>query len=97
MDWYAVVLWLCSLSWDGGYMCEARIATEEQLAFAIFCIEATAEVVGRDPRDVYAALAEKTDLLDTYIAQHYDALHTQDKLYIVEDVLAELAAEGVVI
>lgn len=76
-------------------MCEARLATDEQLAFAIFCIEAVADHLGKDPRDVYAALAERSDLLDGYIARYYDTLHTQDKLYIVDDIIRELEAEGV--
>jgi hypothetical protein len=32
--------------------------------------------------------------LDDYIARYYDALHTQDKLYIAEDIVRELVAEG---
>ncbi len=76
-------------------MCEARLATEEQLYFAIFCIEAIAEYLNKDPRDVYSALANKTNLLDDYIARYYDTLHTQDKVYITEDILRELDAEGV--
>lgn len=76
-------------------MCEARLATDEQLSFAIFCIEAVAEYLNRDPRDVYAMLADQTNLLDDYIARYYDALHTQDRMYIAEDIVRELRAEGV--
>ena len=54
-------------------MCEARLATFEQLSFAIFCIDAVAEYLNWDPRDV---------------------LHTQDRLYIAEDIVRELEAEG---
>ena len=75
-------------------MREARLATYEQLSFAIFCIETVAEYLNKDPRDVYAMLANKTNLLDDYIARYYDALHTQDKLYIAEDIVRELVAEG---
>ena len=76
-------------------MCEARIATEEQLSFAISCIEAVASLIQKDPRDVYAALANKTNLLDDYIARYYDVLHTQDRYYVAEEIVRELAAEGV--
>ena len=75
-------------------MCEARLATFEQLSFAIFCIEAVAEHLNKDPRDVYDMLANKTNLLDDYIARYYDALHTQDRQYIAEDIVRELEAEG---
>mgnify|MGYP002624591226 FL=1 len=79
----------------GDHMCEPRLATDEQLAFAIACIEAVASFLDRDPRDVYAALADRTNLLDDYIARYYDVLHTQDKLYVAEEIVRELAAEGV--
>ena len=75
-------------------MCEAQLATFEQLSFAIFCIEAVAEYLNWDPRDVYASLADKTNLLDDYIARYSDVLHTQDRLYIAEDIVRELKAEG---
>lgn len=78
-------------------MQKAHLATEDQLSFAIFCIEAVAEVLGKDSRKVYAALAEKSNILDDYIARYYDALHTQDKYYIVEDIMRELEAEGVTV
>ena len=78
----------------GDRMREARLATYEQLSFAIFCIEAVAEYLNKDPRDVYALLADKKNLLDDYVARYYDALHTQDKLYIAEDIVRELVAEG---
>ena len=59
-----------------------------------FCIEAVAEYLNWDPRDVYALLADKTNLLDDYIARYFDVLHTQDRLYIAEDIVRELEAEG---
>lgn len=76
-------------------MCDARLVTDEQLSFAIFCIEAVADYLNRDPRDVYAMLADRTNLLDDYIARYYDVLHTQDREYIAGDVVRELRAEGV--
>ena len=75
-------------------MCEARLATDDQLLFAIFCIDAVAERLGMDTRDVYRMLADETNLLDDYIARYYDVLHTQDKYYIAEDIIRELASEG---
>lgn len=76
-------------------MNEARLATKEQLYFAIFCIEAVADYLGKDPRDVYVMLADKTNLLDEYVARYYDVLHTQDRMYIAQDIVRELEAEGV--
>ena len=79
----------------GEAVSEAHIETREQLHFAVFCIEGIAEHLGKDARDVYSALADESDILDGYIARYYDALHTQDKLYIVDDVLRELDRLGV--
>lgn len=76
-------------------MCESRLATFDQLLFAIFSIEAVATELGKDTRDVYEMLAVKTNLLDDYIARYYDALHTQDRRYIAEDIIRELESEGV--
>ena len=76
-------------------MCEPRLVTDEQLSFAIFCIEGVASVLKCDARDVYAALANKTNLLDDYIARYYDVLHTQDKYYVAGEIIREMAAEGV--
>ena len=76
-------------------MCEARLANDDQLLLAIFCIDAVAERSGMDTRDVYRMLADETNLLDDYIARYYDALHTQDKYYIAEDVIRELASDGI--
>lgn len=76
-------------------MREARLASEEQLSFAVSCIEAVASLLEKDPRDVYSALANKTNLLDDYVARYYDVLHTQDKYYVAEEIVRELAAEGV--
>ena len=78
-------------------MDEARLATYEQLSFAIFCIEAVAEYLNKDPRDVYVLLADRTNLLDDYIARYYGALHTQDRIYIAEDIVRELKTEGALI
>lgn len=78
-------------------MCEPRLATDEQLTFAIFCIEAVASYLNKDPRDVYTFLTDKSNLLDNYIARYYDTLHTQDKLYIAEDIVRELSAEGAIV
>ena len=58
-----------------------------ELEFSIFCIENLALKMHMKPRDTYDILAKKTDLLQTYIIPSYDVLHTQDKEYIVNDII----------
>ena len=59
--------------------------TKEQLFFAVFCIESLADDLGTTGDKVYLMVTEASDLLDTYIIPCYDALHTQGKGYIVDD------------
>ena len=55
---------------------------EKQLEFIIYCIENTAERLGRYSADVYNKLKE-LGAIDGYINAFYDTLHTQGKAYIV--------------
>ena len=71
------------------------IHTQQELEFAIFCIESVAIHLGIDAKRVYAALCEKSDLLNRYIVPNYDVLHTQSKDYIVEDILTVMREEGI--
>ena len=67
-----------------------------QLDFAVFCIENIATKLEMNGADVYALLTEKSDILDTYIVAHYDALHTQGQDYIVQDIIELMREEGLV-
>ncbi len=59
----------------------------DELEFAIFCIENTAIKLNISGQDVYKMLTEETNILNDYIIPSYDALHTQDKNYIVDDII----------
>lgn len=67
------------------------------LEFAVFCIESIARRLGVDGTRVYDALARRSDVLYGYIVPCYDALHTQDREYIVDDILGVLARKGVAV
>jgi len=66
----------------------------KQLEFTVFCIENVAERLGKPGNEVYEMLTEKSDILDTYIIPCYDALHTQGKTYIVNDILDYMREKG---
>ena len=70
--------------------------TPEQSFFSVFCIEALADELGLTGDKVYKMLTVDSDILDSYIVPHYDALHTQGKGYIVRELLDIMAARGVV-
>ena len=68
---------------------------DDKIEFAIFCIENVAEKMNTDGEKVYVALAEKSDILENYIMEDYDVLHTQGKEYIVDDIIETMKMKGV--
>ena len=72
-----------------------KIRNRRELEFAIFCIENIAIKTGKDAEWFYRALTEETDILNEYIVPEYEMLHTQDKEYIVNDILDLMREKGV--
>jgi len=65
-----------------------------ELKFAVFCIENIAESLGLKGDDVYKLLTEQSNILDNYIIPCTDALHTQGKEYIVNDIIDVMRERG---
>lgn len=65
------------------------------LEFAVFCIENVAETLGVNGERVYTAFTKKSDILYKYIVPEYDALHTQSREYIVQELLDVMRGQGV--
>ena len=70
--------------------------TPEHVLFAVFCIEALADELGRTGDRVYAMLTDKSDILDGYILPCYEALHTQGRGYIVRECLELMEKQGLI-
>lgn len=70
-------------------------ADEKQIEFAVFCVENLATDLNMDPTDVYDLLTVESDVLSSYIVPCYDALHSQDKQYIIEDIKQVMREKGV--
>ncbi len=68
---------------------------ERILEFVIFCIDSLSEYLQKDTKEIYRLLKYETDVLDSYIIPCYEALHTQSKKYIVEDIVEVLKERGV--
>ena len=71
-----------------------KMMNNKELEFAVFCIENTAEYLELKGDDVYKLLTEKSDILDNYIIPCFDALHTQGKEYIVNDIVEIMREKG---
>jgi plasmid maintenance system antidote protein VapI len=69
--------------------------TKDESFFAVFCIESLAEELGIPGNEVYDLLAEKSDILDNYIIECYDTLHTQGKEWLVDDLIDMMKRRGV--
>ena len=69
---------------------------EEELNFAIFCIENVAREIGTTGDKVYRLLTVESGILDNYIIPSYNVLHTQGRGYIVDDLLELMKERGIV-
>lgn len=72
-----------------------HIQNQDELEFAVFCIENVAARLGVKADDVYRIFTEKSDILYGYILPEYQVLHTQSKDYIVDDLLDVMQEKGV--
>ena len=79
---------------SGVPMCD-RIKNKDELEFVIFCIENLALRLKTNAEHIYMALAESNSFLYDYIVAHYDVLHTQDKEYIINDILEAMNQCGI--
>ena len=68
---------------------------EKILEFSIFCVESLAEKLNIDTKKIYKILRVDTDILDNYIIPCYEALHSQSKAYIVDDLIQIMKVKGV--
>ena len=76
-------------------MADEKIKNSRELEFAVFCIENTAAKLGVNAERACQAFTEKSDILNGYIVQEYEVLHTQGREYIVNDLLDLMKEKGV--
>ncbi len=73
----------------------AKIKNADELEFTVFCIENIAMRLEKNAEEIYQVLAEKSDILNSYIIPEYEVLHTQSKDYIVEDIISLIEERGI--
>ena len=69
--------------------------SEKQIEYSVFCIENVAEQLGKTGSEVYNILNE-SGLLQSYVVPSYEALHTQSKQYIVDEIISVLKERNLV-
>lgn len=70
--------------------------SQNEVEFAVFCVENVAENLGITGQEVYQKLSFESDILDEYIIPNYEILHTQGRGYIVEDIIEYMKERGVI-
>lgn len=76
-------------------MSVVRDISNNELEFAIFCIENIAVFLKLKAQTVYKLLTKDSDILKEYIIPEYEILHTQCKDYIVNDIVELMKERGV--
>lgn len=69
--------------------------SDKQIEYSVFCIENVAEKLEKTGSEVYNIL-QKSGLLHSYIIPSYEALHTQSKQYIVDEIISVLKERNLV-
>lgn len=63
-----------------------KITEAKELEFVIFCIENIAQQLNVNAEIVYKKLSE-SNIITEYIVPCFEALHTQSREYIIDDIL----------
>ena len=70
--------------------------SEKQIEYSVFCIENVAERLGKTGTEIFNLL-NNSWLLKDYIVPSYEALHTQSKQYIVDEIISVLKERNFVV
>ncbi len=63
--------------------------SRQQIEYSVFCVENVAEKLGKTGTELFNIL-NSLGLLHSYIIPSYEALHTQSKQYIVDEIISVL-------
>lgn len=59
---------------------------EDRMIFAASCIESAARKLNIPAKEMYQRM-KRVNLLDGYILKHYDAIHSESRKHITEDIV----------
>ena len=71
-----------------------RNCTKKELEFTVFIINKLSDYLKKPVSEIYEILT-KTDILDSYIIECYDVLHTLGSEYLMEDITEMLKNRGI--
>lgn len=64
-----------------------QIQSKQELEFILFCVDFVAQKLNQSPDMIYDKL-KSNGLLQNYIIDNYEVLHTQSKDYIIDDIIS---------
>ena len=70
-------------------MTKSEYKKESMMIFASFCVEAAAKKLNISSTEMYLRM-KRVGLVENFIFKCYDALHTQSREHVTEDVLGAL-------
>ena len=71
-----------------------RNCTKKELEFTVFIINKLSDYLKKPVSEIYEILS-KTDIIDSYIIECYDVLHTLGSEYLMEDITEILKKRGI--
>lgn len=72
---------------------ENHISNRQELEFSLFCIDFVAKELNLPPNEIYQKL-KQSGLLQDYIIDNYETLHTLGKAYLVQDIIGLMKERG---
>lgn len=68
-------------------MNEKKQISDIEMDFVVFCIENIASRLDKKGSEIYELLTLKNDIIEDYIVENFEILHTQGKTYIIEEII----------
>lgn len=70
-----------------------QIQSKKELEFILFCVDFIAQKLNQSPDVIYDKL-KSSGLLQDYLIDNYEVLHSLSKEYLVDDIIAIMTEKG---
>lgn len=70
-----------------------QIQSKQELEFILFCVDFVAQKLNQSPDVIYDKL-KSSGLLQDYLIENYEVLHSLSKEYLVDDIIAIMTEKG---
>lgn len=74
-------------------MSDIKIQSKQELEFILFCVDFVAQKLNQSPDVIYDKL-KSSGLLQDYLIENYEVLHSLSKEYLVDNILAIMTEKG---